>query len=90
MYKHNCGILSYIFNDMFMKHTSSHNDNIRQHVAYKIPHCKTNTRQNTLAYVGPKLWNTIIMKNNTEDCTSMNIIKKAMKQYILFILTRNN
>ena len=54
--------------------------NKRQH--YKIPHYKTNTRQNTLAYVGPKLWNTIVMNNHFEDCMSMNIFKKAMKHYI--------
>ena len=79
MYKHN---RPNIFNDMFMKHTLSHNYNMRQHVAYKIPHCKTNTTQNTLTYVGPKLWNTVIMKNHIDDCTSMNIFKKTMKQYI--------
>ena len=31
MYKHNRGILPNIFNDMFMKHTPSHNYNMRQH-----------------------------------------------------------
>ena len=71
-----------IFNDMFMKHTLSHNYNMRKHVAYKIPHCKINTKQNTLTYVGPKLWNTVIMKNHTDDCTFMNIFKKTTKQYI--------
>ena len=33
-----------------MKHTLSLNNNMRQYIAYKISHCKTNTRQNTLAY----------------------------------------
>ena len=28
------------------------------------------------------------MKNHVEDCTSMNIFKKAMKQY-MWLLTRN-
>ena len=64
-----------IFNDMFVKHTPSHNYNMRQHVAYKIPQCKTNTKQNTLTYIGPKLWNIVIMKNHIDDCTSVNIFK---------------
>ena len=72
MYKHNMGMLPNTFNDM--KHTRSHNYNMRQHIAYKIVHCKTNTKQNTLTHVGPKLWNTVIMKNHIDDCTSMNII----------------
>ena len=76
MYKHSRGMLP---NILFMKHTSSHNYNMRQYVAYKIPHCKTNTKQNTLTYVGPNLWHTVIMKNHIDDCTSMNIFKKAMK-----------
>ena len=71
MYKHNGGMLANIFNDMIMKHTPAHNYNMRQNVAYKMSHCK----QNTLAYFGPKLWNTIITNNHIEDCTSMNILK---------------
>ena len=82
MYKHNRGILP---NILFMKYTPSRKYNIRQHIAFKIPHFKPNTRQNTLGYVGPKLLNTIIMKNRTEDCMSMNIFKMAVKQYILRI-----
>ena len=79
MYTHNRGMLPNIFNDMFMKHTPSHNYNMRQHVAYKLPHCKTNTKQKTLTYVGPKLWNTVIMKNHIDDCMSVNIFKKTME-----------
>ena len=75
-------MLPNVFNGRLVKHTPSHNSTVRQHTAYKIPHCKTNTRQNTLACVGPKLWNTISMKNHIEECTSMNLYQKAMKQYI--------
>ena len=45
IYKHNMCMLRNIFNDMFIKHTPSHNHNMRQHIAYKIPHYKTNTKQ---------------------------------------------
>ena len=48
MYKHNRGMLPNIFNDMFIKHTPSHNYNMRQYIPYKIPHCKTITKQNTI------------------------------------------
>ena len=46
---------------MFMKHTPSHNYNMRQHIAYKIPHRKTNIKQSTPTYVGTTLSNTLIM-----------------------------
>ena len=82
MYKHNRGMLPNIFNDMVIKHTPSHNYNMRQHIAYKIPHCKSNTKQNTLTYAGPKLSNTVVMKNHIDDCMSINIFQKAIKQYI--------
>ena len=55
MYKRNRRMLPNIFNDMLIKHTTSHNYHMRQHIAYKIPHCKANTRRkkpriNKLAY----------------------------------------
>ena len=82
MYKRNRGMLPNIFNDMFIKHTPSHNYNMRQHVDYKTQYCKTITKQNTLTYIGPKLRNTVIINNHIDDCTSINIFKNAMKQYI--------
>ena len=50
---------------------------MRQQIAYKIPHCKTNTKQNTVTYVLPKLCNTVIMKNHIDNCMSMDIFKKG-------------
>ena len=59
MYKHNRGMLPNIFNDMSTRHTPAHNYNMRRHIAYKIPHCKTNIKQNTLTYFASTLWNTL-------------------------------
>ena len=52
---------------------------MRQHISNKIPHCKT--QQNTLAYIGPTLWYSIIVDTYIDDCTSMNIFIKAIKRY---------
>ena len=73
MYKQNRGMLLNICNDMLMEHTTSQNYNMRQDIPNKIPHCKTNTQQNTLAYTGPTLWYSIIVNININDCTYMNI-----------------
>ena len=83
MYKHNRGMLQNIYIDLSMKHTPSHTYNMRQYIAYKKTHCKTNTKQNPLTYVGPTLWNIVIMKNNIDEYTSMNIFKKTMKHDIM-------
>ena len=75
MYKHNKGMLPNIFNDMLMKHTPSHNYNMRKKLAYTNYHIVNPTPdKNALVYVGPELWNTIIMNNHVEDCTFINII----------------
>ena len=65
MYKHNSGMLPNTFNDMLTKHIISHNHNMRQETVYTITYCKTNTRQNTLPYISPKLWNAIVIKKKT-------------------------
>ena len=82
MYKHNRSMLPNIFNDMLTQHIISHNHNMRKEKVPKIPHCKTNTRQRTLVYVGPKLWNTIVTKNLLDDCTYIYIFKKTVKNHI--------
>jgi len=68
-------MLPNIINDMFMKHTHSHNYNTRR-ITYETLHYKTTTRQNTLVHFGLKFLRTIIAKNQFEDCTSLNVLKR--------------
>ena len=83
MYKHNIGILPEIFNDMIALNVSPHSHYMRQETVYKIPYCYTKIRQNTLAYTGSKCWNTKVIKNYLEDCTSLQTFKKRVKALIL-------
>ena len=46
MYKHKRGMLQNIFYDMLTHHIMLHSYKMRQEITYKIPYCKTNTRQN--------------------------------------------
>ena len=80
MYKHNRGMLPNIFNDMLTQHITSHNHNMRQEKVYKIPYCKHQTKSTGI--FGPKLWNTIVIKNNLDDYMSIYIFKKRVKHYI--------
>ena len=43
MCKHTSGMLLNLFNYMFKKHMPSYNNNMRQHITYKIPQCKSNS-----------------------------------------------
>ena len=83
MYKHNRGMLPEIFNYVITLNVSPHSYNTRQGTTYKIPYCYTKIRQNTLAYTGSKYWNTIVIKNHLEDCTSLQAFKKRTKALIL-------
>ena len=83
MFKHNRGMLPEIFNDMITINVSPHSYNTRQETVYKIPYSYTKIRQNTLAYTGSKCWNTIVIKNHLEDCTSLQTFKKIVKAFIL-------
>ena len=76
MFKHNRGMLPDMFNDVFVLQISTHKYNTRQEVTYKITHCKTNFRQLSLAYVGPKIWNTFITNKYLQYGTSIHILKK--------------
>ena len=60
-------------------HSLCHSLSTRQEVTYKISHCKTNFRQLSLAYVGPKIWNTFITNKYLQYCTSIH--KKGSNVY---------
>ena len=42
---------------------TSYDRNTTQHVDYEIEFSQTSTRYNSIAHVGPKLWNNIILKH---------------------------
>ena len=63
MFKHNKAMLPTLFNDVFVLSPMTHKYCTRQKFAYKIPFCRTKGRQLSLAYVGPKIWNTFILDN---------------------------
>jgi len=60
MFKYNKGMLPALVKDVFVLSTMIHKYSIRQKLAYKMPFCRTNCRQLSLAYVSPKMWNTYV------------------------------
>ena len=83
MYKHNKAMLPTLFNDVFVLSPMTHKYSTRQKFAYKIPFCRTKCRQLSLAYVGPKTWNTLILDNCLQYCASLQIFKTRVKYLLL-------
>ena len=79
MFKHNKAMLPTLFNDVFVLSPITHKYCTRQKFAYKIPFCRTKCRQLSLAYVGPKIWNTFILDNFLQHSATLQIFKKSVK-----------
>ena len=103
MYKRNRGMLPNILNDVFMKQTPSHNYSMRQH-NYSLQNTKLQNQCQTkhthlywsktmeCCYYEEEYWWLYqgYYSYRILDCTSVNILKKAMKQYIYLKRQWNN
>ena len=86
MYKHKTG----------MYHIYTMHCSYQHHPAYsqyktiyrnEIEFCQTSTRQNTIAYVGPNMWNNIVVRHNLHNCLSIHVFKKEIFRVISDILS---
>ena len=93
MYKHKTGMLPHIYNALFIPSITLHSllttqdNNIIQNMRYWVEFCQTSTRQNTIAYVGPNMWNNIVVRHNLHNCLSIHVFKKEIFRVILDILS---
>ena len=62
-----------------------HDHNTRQKDNLHIPMCRTSTKQNTIAFQGPKLWNSLPM--DMRSSISINIFKTKVKKFLLMSLS---
>ena len=78
MFKHNKAMLPTLFNDVFVLSPMTHKYCTRQKFAYKIPFCRTKCRQLSLAYVGPKIWNTFLRKSLLcRSCGTLSLLSAS-------------
>ena len=87
MYKHKTGMLPHIYNALFIPSITLHTHNTTQCTEYEIEFCHTSTRQNTIAYVGPNMWNNIVVRHNLHNCLSIHVFKKEIFRVISDILS---
>ena len=71
--KHKTGMLPHIYNVLFIPSITLHTHNTTQYTEYEIEFCQTSTRQNTIAYVVPNMWNNIVVRHNLHNCLSIHV-----------------
>ena len=74
-------LLSEKFQDMFQKNSQVHSYQTRQANYFRIPYFRTNIREFTIAYQGPKFWNSIATK--LKLISSMKIFEINLKKHFI-------
>ena len=65
----------------YITNSNIHHYNTRQKDNLHVSQCRTRTRQNTIAYQGPKLWNLLPM--DVRSSLTINICQKKIKKLLL-------
>ena len=65
----------------YIVNSDIHQYNTRQKNNLHIPNCRTSTKQNTISFQGPKLWNSLPM--DVRSSPSIMIFKRKVRKYLL-------
>ncbi|MFZ2540057.1 MAG: reverse transcriptase family protein [Oscillospiraceae bacterium] len=84
VYKTHNKITTNIYSQKYYNINSDiHCYNTRQKNNMHIPICRTSTRRNTIAYQGPKLWNTL--PEDMRSSPSINIFQNKVKKLLMLL-----
>ena len=81
MYRIMNNMLSHNDHFVFQTNTRIHNYNTRHKMDIHQNYCRTRTRQNTLYFQGPKLWNSI--PTELKQLSTIQIFKRTFKLHLL-------
>jgi len=81
MFKIRNSLLPALGHHQFVVNSATHEYGTRKKDDLKLPYCRTNLRQNTICFQGPKLWNNI--PADIKQTKSLNIFKRSVKQLIM-------
>ena len=70
-----------IFNHIFPTHSQQHSFKTRYAAAFCLPQCRTNIKQFSVLYQGPKLYNSLDAKITSSS--SLSSFKKKLKGSII-------
>ena len=83
MFHHKFSLLPERFDNMFLKNDQTHTFNTRNSSKYHVPSCRTNIRQFSARFQGPKFFNSL--PHDLVDIVSSILFKKKLKQYLCSI-----
>ena len=66
---------------MFLLTSQVHNHNTHNANSFYIPQCRTNIRQFSFRYVGPKFFNSLSFE--IQNSSSVAVFNKKLKHYLL-------
>ena len=81
MYSYANSLLPNQFKDVFPLNKQIHSYNTRLASAYRLPFCRTNTRQFSVFYQGPKFYNSLDI--DIRNCKTISSFKKNLKLFFL-------
>ena len=77
MFKIRNSLLPALGHHQFVVNSATHEYGTRKKDDLKLPYCRTNLRQNTICFQGPKLWNNI--PADIKQTKSLNIFKRSVQ-----------
>jgi hypothetical protein len=81
MFRYHKQMLPRVFHHIFVTSNQVHNYNTRSANNYRSHPCRTNLKQFTILYQGPKIWNSL--PSCIRDSPSLSTFKKNMIQFLL-------
>jgi hypothetical protein len=83
MFHHKFSLLPERFDNMFLKNDQIHTFNTRNSSKYYVPSCRTNIRQFSVRFQGPKFFNSL--PHDLVDIVFSILFKKKLKQCLCSI-----
>ena len=84
MFRIQNSLLPALGHHQFVVNSATHEYGTRKKDDLKLPYCRTNLRQNTICFQGPKLWNNL--SSDIKQTGSLNIFKQGVKQLIINLI----
>ena len=80
MFQYHNGLLPSPFLNIFLKNSDIHQYNTRSSHCYRSHTCRTNIKQFTILYNGPKIWNSL--PKHITNISSYSLFKKHLFSYL--------
>ena len=73
--------------EMFIRYDDAHEHETRNTFKFRLPFMRLSKSQNSIRFIGPKLWNIYIKKIKFKPFRSIYTFKNIVKKYLLALTT---